>query len=354
MGRRVSGIQPTNARPSSHPVVDWVKILEANGIEFRSRGANVAQGNVNIRCPWCADGDPSFHLGISLSGAGYGCWRSKAHRGKSVRYLLSALLGAETANRILEEEGLKSRGKPSRIVEPKVELRPRELEWPLGIEEYRPVLDKRFYAYLLSRGFDHEKTELLLKTYFLVGRHGEYSGRIIIPYYQHERVVYFTARAVANAQLRYKACENKLAVVDPQTLLFNEDSLTEAGGVILCEGPLDAIKCTVYGPLPAVALSTNHATNEQLDKLARARRVYQILDNDNLHKSAAGDVTEAALTLQHELIGRGAFVKVLPMPKGYKDLAEIPWNLFPKVINWDFLSCQSHSQPVASKGAVLP
>jgi len=335
--------------------LDWIKVFDAHGVEYRTRGANVAHGNINIRCPWCADGDPSFHLGISLSGAGYGCWRSKAHRGKSVRYLLNALLGKETADRIIEEAGLKERGKPRQLTAPKVTLRPRELEWPLGVEEYRPVLDNRFYTYLTQRrGFCHDKADLLLRTYFLVGRHGEYAGRLIIPYYQHEKVVYYTARAIASAQIRYKACPNEDAVVDPKTLLFNEDFLEEAGGVILCEGPLDAIKCTAYGPLPAVALSTNSASPAQLDKLAKARRIYQILDNDNLHKAESGGLTEAALTLQHELINRGAFVKAVPMPRGYKDLAEIPWNLFPKVINWDFLSCRSHSESQQRKETVEP
>jgi len=193
----------------------------------------------------------------------------------------------------------------------------------------------------VSRGFRNDDVTAVCSTFQLhVGRYGDYASRLIIPYIVGGVVAHFTARAIAPSRLRFKASPSDLATYDPTQLVFNSDALSNPAGVILVEGPLDAIKATVYGPLPAVALSTNTASPAQILLLKRARRVIILTDNDNVKTHSVGDISAQALTLFAQLMRAGVPVMLQPMMRGYKDLAEIPWNLYPDLVNLDTLLAQ--------------
>src|SRR5690554_4770393 len=73
-------------------VMDWVAFLTQYNVDFITEGPNLAHGNVGVRCPFCGD-DPSYHMGISLDGHGWNCWRNGQHRGRSPIRLIQALTG---------------------------------------------------------------------------------------------------------------------------------------------------------------------------------------------------------------------------------------------------------------------
>jgi len=290
---------------------------------------------LNIQCPWCGTADPSFHLGINPKTGAYSCWRNRsAHSGYSPFRLLNQLLGAVKASAILRKYGVVQRAAQD-VVSVRAEERPSVLHYPIGIAPYQAHLDDIFTRYLVqARGFAQEDLAQVIQRFNLrVGRHGTYAGRWIIPYMVAGRVVYFTARAItSNAVLRYKACPDALAVLNPSTLLFNAEALDNPAGVILCEGALDAIKATIYGPIPAVALGTNNASAAQIQQLTRARRVFIILDNDHIENGPIGSVTNQALAIYANLISHGIPARVVPMPTPYKDLAAIPYSEYPKLL----------------------
>lgn len=259
------------------------------------------------------------------------------HKGYSIAYLLNRLVGRAHASRILAKYGLSD--KPTlRVVEEENGARPLELVWPEGIYAYDPQFDHAVARYLVTRGFKEEDVNGVCERWQLrVGRHGTYAGRLIIPYLLGGAAVHFTGRAMGPAVLRYKANPTSCAVVDPSDLIFNADDVVAPAGVVLVEGQLDAIKATTYGPLPAVAMSTNSLSRNQLQVLTRARRVIIMVDNDHLKTSASGDITAAALTIYAQLIRAGVAALIQPIPRGYKDLAEIPATAYSALLSPEIL-----------------
>lgn len=318
--------------------IAWERILRDANIDYRTAGKNVGRGEVNIKCPWCGHNDPSHHLGINLATSAYGCWRNSAHRGRSPLRLLTKLVGFGVARSIVSRYGLTVQR--HHATESDESLRPGVLAYPAGIYPFSRTFDARFADYLaVARGFANADVDRVVDRFALrVARHGDYAARWIIPYLRGERPLYFTARAITrHASLRYKACPNDCAVVDPRTIVFNEVALENPAGVIVCEGPLDAIKATTYGPLPAVALGSNHATDAQIRELKRARRVVLMLDNDHADDASGSTVSEAALALYAQLISAGIPTICQPIPPPYKDLAEIPYHEYAQVFTTDRL-----------------
>ncbi len=64
-----------------------------------------------------------------------------------------------------------------------------------------------------------------------------------------------------------------------------------------------------------------------------------ILDNDKGEDRIPGTHSEQTLLLYHDLIRAGVACRPVPMPKGYKDLADIPWRRFSTLITLDYLLC---------------
>lgn len=318
-------------------IIDWVSVLEEHGVNYRARGANVAGGNINVHCPWCGGDDPSYHLGISLNGAGYGCWRNSKHRGRAPGYLLRALFGT-AATEILRKYGITASSVPRAPADVAEPIRPSTLEYPDGVCEYHHSWGRAWLDYLtVERGFNPEDLHILLDGWKLrCGRFGKYAGRLIIPYLMREQPVFFTARAIRDAELRYKAMPHDEAVINPKHILFHHDAIDSPGGIVVCEGQLDAIKATMYGPLPAVALSSNHATKEQLAALRAASRIYLVLDNDRWEIDPRF-ISEQGLSLYHDLIKLDVPAKLVPMPRGFKDLASIPFEEYPSKFTLEYL-----------------
>lgn len=250
---------------------DWPRFLRQHRIEYVTSGSNVAAGNWNVRCPFCGENDPSQHLGISLKGAGWGCLRNTAHRGKSPVRLIRQLLhcSAEEAQRLVgstavlapslgafEASALALRGLDHKAA-------PAPLQTALRLlPEFKPLLNdsplsRPFLAYLRARGYRDAQIRWLAKNYQLYyATSGLYAQRTIIPIYdRYGDLLSWTARTIrADAQPRYRTLrmqgEEPTARVAANNTLLGLPLLWSAENpraLVLVEGPFDALKLTAFG-----------------------------------------------------------------------------------------------------------
>lgn len=240
--------------------MDWEAFFTDHGIEYVGRGPNVKRGNVNIACPFCGD-DPSHHMGVSLDGKGFGCWRSVNHVGKKPHNLIRALLGCSfNQAKIIAQQY--SAADPENLDEALASLQagsePDKPAAKRGKLQFRPEfrtiksrgVSSRFYHYLYNRGFyDVDK---LVKLYDLkCATTGRFKDRIIIPIYMGGELVSWTSRAIGRSTdaPRYLALsEDEGGLINVFHSLWNWDELKQGGDILfIVEGPFDALKMDFYG-----------------------------------------------------------------------------------------------------------
>lgn len=304
-------------------VFDWVRFLDENRVPYITRGANVSRGEVNIRCPFCGSADPSQHMGLNLENGWWSCWRNRAaHSGKSPLRLIMRLLG------ITYHEAREIAGLGDDYVDPegfdaiaaRILKRSKGEGKPVAAERRYLDLDRSFYDltdsirtrrqwnYLYKRGFSEahlgiEDVDRLVKAYNLkAGCRGNWTDRVIIPYYEDRQLVTWTGRAIGEAAVRYKDLETKESLIPPKETLFNIDCMfdDEAADSILVvqEGPFDAMKVDFYGRelgVRSVALSTNSMSEEQSFLLKAAERHFKRIVIVMDEKSEFGAVDSARM-----------------------------------------------------------
>lgn len=258
---------------------DWPRFLSQHRVEFFEAGANVARGNINIRCPWCGSSDESGHLGISLNGKGWGCWRNERHRGRAPERLVSALLrvswaeahelveGGAGARPMLLAEGFGDAiGKmlgmgPWDVMEPS-RLDP--LAWPRSIRQLSRAEpgSYAYYDYLFDRGYTAREADGIISTYGLrFATTGAYQGRIIIPVEtRDEGLASWTGRHVGKHPVRYRSLspDPTKAAADFMPVarkpinhcIFNQAELETLDQrwplLMIGEGPFDAINLDYF------------------------------------------------------------------------------------------------------------
>ena len=74
---------------------NWLAVLKRYRIAYVTKGSNVSEGNINIKCPFCGPRDPSEHMGLSTHGSEWACWRDSTHRGRSPEKLVYKLLQSQ-------------------------------------------------------------------------------------------------------------------------------------------------------------------------------------------------------------------------------------------------------------------
>lgn len=323
---------------------DWERLFKEQRITYITKGANVKRGEIAVQCPFCGTADPSQHMGISLDTGWWSCWRNRAmHSGKSPLRLIMRLLRvpygrareiAGLGDDYVDPEGFDAVA--ARLLGRDKDLRPEQTERRfLALDpDFKPITDaiktRRAQNYLYDRGFNGrgdagDDVNLLCKAY---GLHTAYRGfwqdRIIIPYYQDGMLVTWTARAVANATIRYRDLSLDESILGPKETLFNFDCI-EGGGntLVIVEGPMDALKLDFYGrPLGvrSVALSTNTVKDAQAFLLQAAvdkfKRVVIMLDN------ATGLGIMDSMRMKQALYFLGN-IAISPVPAGRKDAGDL-------------------------------
>jgi len=296
--------------------MDWRRFLTNHGIAFIEQGPNVAKGNINIRCPLCGSSDTSFHLGISLEGKGWGCWRNSTHRGRSAARLIHALIGCS-----MEEAHRLAGSKPEAALGPEEGFGD-QLAQVLGLaaseapkrsaklgfmKDMFPISDDRkslpFWNYLISEDRDYEDAEVLglAHDYHLrAARMGPFANRIVIPIFMKEGLVNWTGRAIGQKAIpRYKTLTTKedkaRAEGTPPALrvitdcLWNYQELDRAHDetLVVVEGPFDAMRVDFFGRefgIRATCLFGKNMSRMQASLLGdlsdRFKRKIVLLDRD--------------------------------------------------------------------------
>jgi hypothetical protein len=284
---------------------DWPRFLREHRIEYVLE----RKDNIAVRCPFCGDADPSHHLGISLKGRGWHCWRNSAHSGKSRARLIQQLLrvSPEEARRLAygdavvpsdDELGdmlsaLASEGAPP--------PRRRALELP---REFKPLMSHGLFAgqfrdYLMGRGYRIQQVQYLASAYELhYATKGEFAWRIIFPVRDRRgQLLTWTARTISpREKLRYKALKldrdgtGDGGSAQVKDLLLGLPMLRHAESpraLVVCEGPFDALRITAFGHrlgvygtcLFGVGISPAQA-DLLLDLRAQFSQQYLLLDPD--------------------------------------------------------------------------
>lgn len=288
--------------------INWLEFLEAHNIEYISRGPSTSRDNVYVHCIFCGDADRGYHLGISLNGKGWGCWRESAHRGRSPVRLIQALLRCswQEANRMAfggqrvpkADSGLLDvvvqllgKGSPPRI-ERNLKL--------LDVFERLTVHPTPHYHYMRSRSFFPSDIEELADRFNLriCWNRGpqQWRWRLIVPVYdERKRLLTWTGRAVGDTELRYRTLtvhpksENEITALAPITNCFlNLSEIIEGGEfLVLVEGPFDCFRVALESDSFGAGtgcLFGKTISPAQLDVLASVRHLYKsiflLLDPD--------------------------------------------------------------------------
>lgn len=300
------------------PTLPWTDLLAQEGVEYVERGPNVARDHINIHCPWCGPEDPSHHLGISLQGKGWGCWRNPTHRGRSPKRLLYKLLGDRAAQylpqptsmELLDIAQLPSRFQMTLPVEKETATVEDITRWERGFAFTHRLtqseFDRPFLEYLTVRRQLSPHTAL--RAGLRVTRYGPLSWRILCPIRWVRELQGWTARAIGQATPRYLVGPGRM-----DTLNLVRPPFLDAPIVIL-EGYFDALRLLENSPgrqfgiiaLHGTALSTHKV--QQLDQLSQRHTLIFALDGDAQH-----------LAVEYSLHWDGW---ASPPPSGRKDLGE--------------------------------
>jgi hypothetical protein len=285
-------------------LINWFDFLRQHNVPFTTVGPNASRGRVNIKCPYCGD-DPSEHLGISLSGRGWSCWRNPGHRGRDQARLVTRLLGVslDEARRLLGgAAAMPSDADMLTVAREKLGGRlagvseaPGELEL---FREFKSLsngspMGRPFLNYLEERGYYGSTLNWLVKEYSLhYATTGRFAYRIIIPVYDRWRnLLTWTGRSIRpDEELRYKALSRNEQVTATKQTLLGLPALWAARDpqvLIVTEGPFDAFWLSAFGRsfgVYATCLFGLELSDDQLGLLEELRerfpRVIILLDSE--------------------------------------------------------------------------
>jgi hypothetical protein len=301
--------------------MDWVALLDAQGIEYVTSGPNTRKGQISIRCPFCTD-DPSEHLSIALNKDAYGCWRDSRHSGRKPYPLIAALLNCSFSQaKLIQQqfstpdpesfEGLMTAlGSPIMPAEqPKL---PQGL--PASFQPIKPTgLTRRFWQYLERRGFD-DVGKLARQYGLLCAQTGEMKDRVILPLYSAGKLIGWTARAIQKTINAPRYLTSSSLV---KSTIFNEDDLDGGQHLLITEGPFDALKVDYYGK-PRIRATCLYGVVPIIPQISILRQIIKRFNYTSiLFDNGALD---QAMTLR-DYLPSGVGISVLP--DGAKDPGEL-------------------------------
>lgn len=325
---------------------DWLQFLTRHRVHHVTRGHNVGPDEVNIKCPFCGDADPSEHMGISLSGRGWRCLRCD-QKGKSRANLIEKIL------RCSREEARRLAGYDEPPAQTEDYSRRTTLLWtdrapppspapPRMPPAFRPLMDggpmsEPFVRYMAGRGYGPAELEWIAREYDLrYATTGPFAWRVIIPIRDRRgALITWQGRAISpNEGAKYKtlsaqldrASYGQVASRSSQRTLLGLPALhaaRDARALIICEGAMDAIRLSLYGRALRVyatclfGLGVSDDQVEELEELAgRFPRRWLCID---AREAATPSVRGPIL---RRLASVGA--RLLDLPPSAKDPGELP------------------------------
>lgn len=303
----------------SRPIsIDWRSLFSELGVSWKDRGSNCVRGNVNIPCPACGN-DPSYHLGVSEEIEAYYCYRDSRHAGRSFVRLLWLLGQSRT-----EALALLNRHQGRVSVKPVEAPREQQATNKLWANFLPASQSPQAVAYLDARGFTNS-AHVINRYDLRYTPQGKWSRRVLLPFLEGGEVLTWSGRTWEKARSpKYLTDEQKIAglVYTPRL---------PRGIVVICEGPLDALKISVATEdedISAIALTgkgLNASKLLRLARLTRGKRVIFCPDDDVSVGEAYNLLSQLRASLD------ATFMNVLRLPSGFKDPGEMalsdiaPW-----------------------------
>jgi len=313
---------------------DWMSFLDSYHIHYVTKGANVAKGHVSVHCPMCGSEDPSTHMTINLAGKGWRCYRNDAHRGVRPARLVQQLLNIPLPQAMaivgqsvfIPEDFI---GAVMAKLRPAAKTALPEVRWP---REFKPLSDelhssRLFVRYMMEeRGYSRQQVNRMNRYHGMAyATQGEYRGRIILPVYYSGKLISWTARSIyPDQELRYKTLspedEDNPAAGPISDYLLWYDNLLDGGDVlVLCEGPLDALKVRTLGrgqSVYATCCFTASPSEGQIEMLHDVAPLFKrrviLLDRGTLAATLKVAAELAALRFE-----------ALSLPRRFKDPGEL-------------------------------
>lgn len=246
---------------------DVISYLDSRGIDYVTSGKNVAPGWVGMKCMHC--NDQSNHFGVNIATGSFSCFRCGV-KGNVIKLITVIDDCSYPQARSLADEF------QTGDIRKKETARVTTLALPKFVKKPLP---KSHRKYLENRGFD---PDLLTEKYDLYGceQGGKFQFRIIIPVYQQQNLVTYTARAIVdNAALRYKNCPVQESLTSIKDCLYGIDNANKS--VVVVEGVFDAWRigdgaCATFG---------TKVTSEQIRLLSQFKNVFIMMDSEAVNEA---------------------------------------------------------------------
>lgn len=252
-------------------------------------------GWVQVHCPFCT-GERDYHLGYSLKGDFWTCWRCK---GKSTVKVVRALVKCSWAEafKIVEKYsgGSPRRRRPEREKKNPVKVDVRKsCVLPPGTRD----MNERHKQYLIKRRLDPDRLE---SVYHLKGTGpvGPYNFRIIIPIEYRGRVVSYQGRDITGkSEIPYKACAMAKEVIHHKHILYGLD-LTRNETCCIVEGVVDGWR---LGPGAIGTFGTGYTQEQATLLYKRYKRLFLLFDPEPAAQKTAKQLADYLCGMKREVI----------------------------------------------------
>ena len=310
---------------------DWLSFLISRNIPFSREGDShkgkaPARDNVMVHCPFCGGTTPTDYMHVSLTGAGWYCWRRPEHAGRSPARLVAALLGISMGDALAitgQHKSLPSDflGTVMAHFEQKVEQAEHNLQLPKEFKRIEAAESSKLArSYLQRRGIPYRDLFEITDDYDIrFCNQGAYKKRIIFPVYHREKLITWTSRSIGRSSLRYKTLSTDPEEADREGYKPAHGPITDyllwydiirkeqkATTIIITEGPFDALKIMIIGRrkgIVATCLFTNRCSDAQqellYDLLPGFRYRFLMLDQGTLDTMLRTCSRLTTLGLQH-------------------------------------------------------
>lgn len=214
-------------------MLDFIRLCREKNIPYITEGHHHChEGWVQTHCPFCTDGTYGYHLGFSITGGNFNCWRCGSH--SPYKYLTFIFKNQNVSIKQIYRQYSTKTASPTIKV---AKVRKRKAKQPPNM---LPFIPRMHMNYLNKRGFNYKKLE---KEWNLGGTEnlsGRWNWRIIAPIRNKDNnIVAYAGRALhPDVRPRWKFSKNENMVEDPKKMIYGIEKIPN-NRVVIVEGVSD-------------------------------------------------------------------------------------------------------------------